>query len=390
MVGTTAGNDLPVWRAVQPFNGGGPIFKSTDDGATWQPSAAGMSGTGAWSLSGSGRPMVLYSGALGGNLHRSGDQGGNWRALPSYGSSAVDPLSPSTLYAAGSSGAFKSTDGGENWSQLSLPESSLSIVAIAPGSSSNIYMASARRIYHSANGGVTWFRIFDLDSSGAVAFTRVDSLAVDPQNPEAVYATLNDRSVIRREGGQQWTTLAPLECSFATLYFAGGLTPAIFARSCGKVFKSTDRGGSWREVGFSSRTAAALTVDPSSPGMVYVASAHNGVYRSRDSGETWTRFREPLEQDVRAILVDGTSRTIYIGSTDASNAFVVQLTADGRVDMSTCLGGLNTSGARLAVDRNGTIAVAGTAGSDFPLVRPTQQTCRGMRDVFVARIIDPK
>jgi hypothetical protein len=143
-----------------------------------------------------------------------------------------------------------------------------------------------------------------------------------------------------------------------------------------------------REVGFSNRTAASLALDPA--GNVYVASAHNGVYRSRDLGETWTRIREPLDQDVRAILVDAASRTIYIGTTYASNAFVTQLTPDGRVDMSTYLGGVNTAGARIAIDRNGTIVVGGTTGSDFPVVQATQRDYRGAVDAFVARIVGRK
>jgi photosystem II stability/assembly factor-like uncharacterized protein len=387
-VGTTQGNDLPVWRAIQTGNGGGPFFKSTDDGLTWSPSGAGMAGTGAWSIMSAGRPTVLYTAPLGGNLYRSDDQGATWRGRPAIGDLAIDPLTPSTLYAVRDDGAYKSTDAGASWSRLPLEELSLLQVAIAPGSASNVYVSSSRRVFHSANGGATWSRILDLDANGTAALTRVTSLAVDPQSPNAVYATLSDRAVMRREGGQQWTSLAPLECSLGRLFFAGGLPPTMYAISCGKVFKSVDRGGSWREVGFSNRTAASLALDPAAPGIVYVASAQNGVYRSRDSGETWTRIREPLEQDVRAILVDGTSRTIYIGSTYASNAFVTQLTASGTVAMSTYLGGVNAAGMRIAIDRNGTIVVAGNAGSDFPLVQPIQGSYRGESDAFVARILD--
>jgi photosystem II stability/assembly factor-like uncharacterized protein len=389
-VGTTAGNDMPVWRAVQNMNGGGPIFKSTDDGATWTPAGAGIAGTGAWFMKSGGRPAVLYAAPLGGNLHRSDNGGASWQALPMMANAAVDPLRPSTIYVVREEGAYKSTDAGVNWAPMPIDERFLSEVAVAPSAPSNVYAASPRRVFHSANGGVTWSRILDLDANGTVAATRIQNLTIDSRNADAVHVTLSDRAVMRREAGQQWTTLTPLECAFAQLFFADGLTPAMFAISCGKVFRSVDRGVSWREVGFSNRTAASLAVDPDAPGLVYVASAHNGVYRSRDFGETWTRIREPLDQDVRTILVDGASRTIYIGATDASNAFVTQLNAAGTVAMSTYLGGLNTTGARIAIDRNGSIVVAGVAGDRFPLVQPTQRDYRGMRDAFVARIIDPQ
>ena len=79
VVGTTQGNDLPVWRAVQPVNGSGPLFKSTDDGLTWTPSSAGMAGSGVWSLNSAGRESVLYASPLGGDPFRSDDKGATWR-----------------------------------------------------------------------------------------------------------------------------------------------------------------------------------------------------------------------------------------------------------------------------------------------------------------------
>jgi len=381
-VGTTQGSDLPVWRAVQPVNGSGPFFKSTDDGVTWNPSSAGMAGTGTWSIQGAGQ--VLYATPLGEKFFRSGDGGASWQGSTKAGSIAVDPLASSTLYAATSSGAYKSTDGGQTWSRLALEEPALTLVAIAPSAPSHVYMASNLAVFHTENGGLTWSRILD---AGPNPLPIIQSLAVDPQNAHAVHATLSDRSVMRRENGRQWTALTPLECSFGQLVFGSGLPPVIYARSCGKVFKSVDRGGSWREIGFSNRTAAAIALDPFAPNVVYVASAQNGVYRSRDYGETWTQIRGSLEQDVRAIYVDrSTPGTIYIGSTHASNAFLTQLSPLGVVMASSYLGGVNAYGQGLAVDRSGTIIVAGMTGNNFPVVQPIQGTYRGESDVFIARI----
>jgi photosystem II stability/assembly factor-like uncharacterized protein len=367
------------------MNGSGPLFKSTDDGASWIPSSAGISGTGVWSITGAGRPQVFYANPLGGNLFRSDDEGASWRARPSVGNIAVDPLTPAVLYAASTSGAFRSTDGGENWSRLPLDETSLVNVAIAPASPQNVYMSSNRGIFHTANGGLTWSRV--LETAGNFTQPYVHFLAVDPQNADAVYASLSDGSVVRRDGGQQWTQLARLECPGNQLVFASGQPASIYARACGKVFKSIDRGGSWREVGFSSRTAAWIALDPLNANVLYVASAQNGVYRSRDGGETWTRIREPLEQDVRAIWVDRAG-AIYIGATGASNGFITQFNSSGTVMLSTYLGGMGAATMRIAIDQAGTIVVGGNAGNGFPLVRPIQGSYRGAGDAFVARLVE--
>jgi hypothetical protein len=393
-IGTTQGNDLPLARAFQTLNGGGPLFKSTDDGVTWTPSSAGMVGTGVWQIAGAGRQSPLYAGPLGGAVFHSADQAGTWRGRrptidtePS--SFVVDPLTPSTLYATGRNGALKSTDAGETWSRMPLEESTFLGLAIAPTAPSNVFVSVRRGVFQSRNGGTTWSLILDTDPDGNLSRPYVQTLAVDPQDADAVYAAFSDGYIVRREGGQRWTSLATLGCPANQLVFAGGPSSAMYARACGKVYKSVDRGGSWREVGFAERTAAWIDVDPSMPNALYVASAHNGVFRSGDHGETWTRIREPLEQDVRSILVDRSSRgTIYVGATASSNAFVTRFDPSGAVTLSSYLGGLNATGTSIATDRNGALIVGGTAAHGFPLMQPLQRSYHGAIDAFVARILD--
>ena len=367
--------------------------RSTDDGVTWAPSSAGIAGTGVWRMVSAGRHSPLYAAPLGGSVFHSADGGGTWRggraaAAPEPSDFDVDPLTPSTLYAISTNGAVKSSDGGENWSRIGLDETTFLSLAIAPSSPSNVYVSVRRGVFHSPNGGMTWSLILDTDPSGNLSRPYVQNLAVDPQNADAVYAMVSDGTVIRREGGRQWSTLASLECPGNQLVFAAGPSLTLYARACGKVWKSLDRGLAWRQMGFAERTAAWIAVDPSMPNAIYVASAHNGVYRSRDHGESWTRIREPREQDVRSILVDPASGAIYIGATGASNAFVTRFDPSGVVTLSSYLGGLNATGSSLAIDRTGAVIAGGTAGDDFPLVQPIQRSYRGAVDAFVARISD--
>jgi hypothetical protein len=218
----------------------------------------------------------------------------------------------------------------------------------------------------------------------------VQSIAVHPQIADAVYAMMSDGSIARRESGRQWRAIGSLQCPANQLVFAGGLPTIIYARACGKVWKSTDEGQSWRSSGFADQTAAWIALDPSMPHAVYVASAHNGVFRSLDRGETWTMIREPLDQDIRSILVDpSVPGTIYIGATGASNAFVAKFNPAGMVTFASYLGGLKAAGSSIAVDRTGAIIVAGTAGREFPQVQSIQKRYAGAGDAFVARILNP-
>ena len=392
VTGNTQGNDLPLVRAFQTVNGGGPLFKSSDDGATWSASSAGMAGTGVWQIASGGRHSPLYAAPLGGAVFHSADQAGTWRgprvSVETEPSSfVVDPLTPSTLYAIGRNGVLKSTDGGGSWSRLSLEETNFLSLAIAPGSPSNLYVAVRRGVFHSPNGGITWSLILDTDPNGNLSRPYVQNLAVDPQDADAVYAMVSDGTVMKRGGGRQWSTLASLECPGSQLVFAAGPSLTLYARACGKVWKSLDRGLSWRQIGFAERTAAWIAVDPSMPNAVYVASAHNGVYRSGDHGESWSRIREPREQDVRSILVDASSGAIYIGATASSNAFVTRFDPSGAITLSSYLGGVGAAGMGIATDPKGAIIVGGNAGPEFPLAQPIQRSYLGAGDAFVARLL---
>lgn len=390
-VGTTQGNDLSLVSAFQPLNGAGPLFKSSDGGATWMPSSHGMSGSGVWFLASGDHRSPLYAAALGGHVFRSTDNAGSWngrRSGPDLNSQfAVDPLTPSTLYAIGGNRLMKSIDAGDTWSQLALDERNLAAVAVAPSSPSNVYVAAQRGVFHSHNGGVTWSLVLDTQQQDGSLLPYVQALAVHPHDAGAVYALFSDRRILRRAGATHWIPIASLECPANQIVFAVGLPATMYARSCGKVWKSEDEGSSWRLVGFAERTAAWMAVDPARSNVLYVASAHNGVYRSLDRGETWTMIREPLDQDIRSILVDPvTPDTIYIGATAASNAFVARFDPAGALTFSSYLGGLRATGASVAVDRSGSIIVGGAAGREFPLVQSLQRPYGGAGDAFVARI----
>ena len=69
-------------------------------------------------------PTTLYAGTDGGGVFKSTDGGGNWSAINTGLTNtyvyalAIDPVTPTTLYAGTYDGVFKSTDGGENWNAV--------------------------------------------------------------------------------------------------------------------------------------------------------------------------------------------------------------------------------------------------------------------------------
>ena len=139
----------------------------------------------------------------------------------------IDPSNPNIVYAAlwearqgpwenaqwggTGGGLFKSTDGGQNWRQLTLGLGDVVQIniAIAPSHPRRIYASVANEhglgIYRSDDAGENWTRITeDPRPAARIGGGDLSVPAVDPGNPDIVYAA----SVVTwksTDGGKTWT-----------------------------------------------------------------------------------------------------------------------------------------------------------------------------------------
>ncbi|MFT5144474.1 MAG: photosystem II stability/assembly factor-like uncharacterized protein, partial [Thalassolituus oleivorans] len=184
-------------------------------------------------------------------------------------------------------GVYKSSDGGATFRNMGLKESyQISEIATHPTDPDVVYVAAVghlfdysgdRGLYKTTDGGQTWTKLtVGLPDNGRLGATVV---AVDPHNPEVVYAGLYDRRRqphIMQSGGP-----------------GGGL------------FKSTDAGASWVRLteGLPSGDLGQIDIDiyPPDPNtlVAFVEASEDlpaggpqsGVYRSDDAGATWRFVR---------------------------------------------------------------------------------------------------
>src|SRR5215213_2054963 len=126
---------------------------------------------------------------------------------------------------------------------------------------------------------------------------RVQTLAIDPVNPNTIYAGTDNGGVFKStNGGNLWTKASigltgslvsvralAINPSNPSIIYAGIANP-------GGIFKSIDGSGSWHQVdgGIFSNFVDALAIDPNNSSTVYAGVRGDGVFKSTNGGESWT------------------------------------------------------------------------------------------------------
>ena len=249
-----------------------------------------------------GSRLTVYIGAASGGVWKSQNGGTTYKPVfdkqpvQSIGAVAIDPKNPKVVWVGTGEawtrnsvsvgdGIYKSTDGGENWTNMGLKESEhIAKILVDPTDSNTVYACvpgklwsdnDDRGLYKTTDGGKTWSKIL----KGSNLSTGCSMISFDRSNPKTIYAGLWD---FRRKG---WT------------FRSGGDGPN--APSGSGFFKSTDGGATWTSLDDKSAPGLptkpwgriAVAVAQSKPDIVYAVieaePPKNGLYRSDDGGKTW-------------------------------------------------------------------------------------------------------
>jgi photosystem II stability/assembly factor-like uncharacterized protein len=253
---------------------------------------------------------TIYIGSAGGGVWKTSNAGITWHPISdslgngSIGDIAVAPSdsniiwvgtgeknsSRSTLWG---NGVHKSTNGGRKWQHMGLADTrSIAKIVISPSDPTTVYVAALghlwgpnaeRGVFKTTNGGRSWSKVlFVDDTTGAV------DLAMDPSNPEVLYAAMWHRI---REGGSHMQ--------------GTGMGSGIY--------KTVNGGRTWTRLtdpalanglptGDIGRTS--ISISAKHPSTVYAmiavdrgvtntsAAPFGGVFRSDDAGAHWTHVND--------------------------------------------------------------------------------------------------
>ena len=155
------------------------------------------------------------------------------------------------------------------------------------------------------------------------------SLAADPSNPDRiVLGTSSSQLFVSSDGGYNWSRLARLgdgdHYVIDHIVFDPSHPQTVYAAAWsvetdgGDIFRSDDGGRTWHSLaGMHGRSVRSLALAPSDP-RVLVAGALDGIFRSRDRGQTWERISPPDHPELKNIeslaVEPGDADVIYAGT----------------------------------------------------------------------------
>src|SRR5882724_3813122 len=246
--------------------------------------------------------ITLFVGAASGGIWKSDDGGTRFRPVfdeqsaQSIGAIAIDPKNSRNIWVgSGESwtrnsvsigdGIYKSTDGGETWTNAGLPKSErIAQIVVSPKNSDTVFASVPgalwgdspdRGLYRTTDGGKNW----ELALKGSNLSTGCSAVAIDPNDSNVMFAALWD---FRRKG---WT------------FRSGGDGPN--APSGSGLFRSSDGGNTWNEItaenskGFPKKPFGriAVAIAPSNSKRIYafVESTDSALFVSDDGGRTWDK-----------------------------------------------------------------------------------------------------
>lgn len=296
-----------------------------------------------------GDPTHLYLGTTNSWLYESTDAGANWHRLAVLGDPfhpgldhlvldhiIVDAADPATIFVAAwqdSTGClWISHDRGKTFAEVAgLHGESIRSFLQASSDPKLLLAGTLKGVYRSTDAGNTWTLI---SPAGSTEIHEVESLAVDPANPDIVYAGTWHLPWKTNDGGQNWHNVKQGIIDDSDV-FSIVLDPqrpsTVFLSACSGIYKSLNAGLLFRKIqGIPStaRRTRVLKQDPAHRETVY-AGTTEGLYRTLDGGKTFKPltgsdvivndvFIDPRDSN-RVLLA--TDRGGVLISTDAGQTF---------------------------------------------------------------------
>lgn len=370
------------------FSPGGEVvlsggrWRSEDGGQSWQPAAVGLEanqGIKRILFSPTNEAIYLlldhgYDKPL--TLQRSIDGGQSWQSRlsggppPDFILTGAVMLPDGKLYLRGKESDPLTVDpSGWRWDRRPVDIGQVDLQAMELAPDGTIFAAnSAAGVFRSDDGGQSWV---DTDFPARTNDIRPVQLALSGDG--SVAAAVGPAIEISDDNGHSWRYLGPLpspDFRATGLALRGDLMLAGGDYGTRQIFRSTDRGRSWRMVYDGSAMSGAsdvalITFSPADPNIVYAWLMYGGLLRSTDSGQSWQLIQgEQAGYSAQSMLISPDGKRIYVG---ALNGHLLLITDEGQSwrDLQENIPGEPTWSSGLALTPQGDIFL----GTDIGIYR---------------------
>lgn len=271
------------------------------------------------------RPNVLYLGTADGYIYGSQDAGERWQPLGRVVDGVITAVVVSTdvsgvLFSSvwtaekngEGGGVFLSRDGGKTWQTAGLAGHAVRALVQAPSDRTILIAGALDGVFRSSDSGRTWELITPL---GDLELRNFDSLAIDPQDPEIIYAGTFHLPWKTIDGGKNWKPIhsGMIDDSDVLNMQVDSSSPQrIFASACSGIYRSEDAGANWRKIEgipYSARRTLVIKQDPSNSA-IFFAGTTEGLWKTTDGGARWQRL-SPKDWVINSILVEPTAPSSF-------------------------------------------------------------------------------
>ena len=266
-----------------------PVLESDDGGKSWSPAGRGL---------GTETPMRVYIAPTGGRWIAPAHGG-----LMRYDAQKQEWLPSGTVIEDGNSTMTGLRGGRVSGHKTTRDARPLSEVVTDMAFSSNVwYVATNSGLFASWDGGATWV----LKPIGPLPSLPIESVLVSPDGQRIRVVSLRGL-VFPNDGGVSWTWHdLPLRSAGAiSLYGDPADENTLVASAHDGLYISRDSGATWQQAGSGLPSTPVQSFAAS--GNMFVASMRTGgLFVSSDTGETWFRVPGVLADSVFGTVAAGT------------------------------------------------------------------------------------
>lgn len=316
------------------------VFKSSDAGEVWQHKVTidkrhSIAAVNVLSLTiDPNNSETVYLGARENGIYKSTDGAETWqkiadkndvlRSRANIYQIAVDPKNSNNIYAAGyqenQGRLFKSQNGGESWEEVyvvSQEKYAVFSVAIDPFESQTVYMGTAQGGFlQSMDYGESWRTVGWFDGV-------INNIVINPRDTRIIYLGTFQKGVYRTtDRGISWQNLEGVKVfkgaeKVESLVIDPNNPNILYLGSSYGLLRTTNSGQSWEGVNIIIPTESlpilSVAVHPSNSQVIYFGAGPS-IYKTTDGGGHWSIKRLDTSKKVKAIVIDPKfPNNVYLG-----------------------------------------------------------------------------